>query len=123
MPLGSSSIRSYKVLYRRQRIPNLPARTFQALPDISKFESVIPLFSEDKRNPYAIHFRMSKKVSLDWVVYGDAFVKGKTSPDHRLERHPQYRSLIVLLIDMVHSDLTQRKPWSEISSGIVSYRR
>jgi hypothetical protein len=45
----------------------------------------------------------------DWMAYLGVFAGGKASLDQRLRRHPRYRDLVLLALDMLNMNLTQSK--------------
>lgn len=65
---------------------------------------------EDKDEKYERNFRQFEKRFLDWAAYLGVFAGGNGSLDHRLRLHPQYRDLVLLVLDMLHLSLVQSKP-------------
>ncbi|UPK96915.1 hypothetical protein LCI18_007850 [Fusarium solani-melongenae] len=73
----------------------------------SNFYNALQLLSEDEDKKYEGIFRQFEKRFLDWAAYLGVFAGGNGSLDHRLENHPQYRDLVLLVLDMLNVSLVQ----------------
>ncbi|KAM7185092.1 hypothetical protein V8F33_012601 [Rhypophila sp. PSN 637] len=79
----------------------------QASACASNFYSALQLLSEDKDKKYEGSFRRFEKRFLEWAAYLGVFARGNGSLDHRLKFHPQYRDLVLMVLDMLNVSLVQ----------------
>jgi hypothetical protein len=76
----------------------------------SNFYNALQLLGEDEDQKYEGIFRQLEKRFLNWAAYLGVFAGGNGTLDHRLKRHPQYRDLVLLVLDMLNVSLVQSKP-------------
>ncbi|KAH7308886.1 hypothetical protein B0I35DRAFT_463803, partial [Stachybotrys elegans] len=73
----------------------------------SNFYNTLQLLGEEKDEKYEGIFRKFEKRFLDWAAYLGVFAEGNGSLDYRLKSHPQYRDLVLLVLDMLNVSLVQ----------------
>lgn len=75
----------------------------------SNFSNSHQFLDSNGEGKYAIILQKLQKRFVDWAAYLGVFAEGNASLDQRLKRHPQYRDLILLVLDMLNMNLVQSK--------------
>ncbi|UKZ71431.1 uncharacterized protein TrAtP1_012386 [Trichoderma atroviride] len=71
------------------------------------FVNILQIWKSNGEDRYEFVLRKLEKRFLDWAAYLGVFAGGNGRLDQRLERHPQYRHLILMCLEMLHTSLLQ----------------
>ncbi|KAM0546041.1 hypothetical protein ACHAPJ_011055 [Fusarium lateritium] len=84
------------------------------------FADSLRVLKSDELDGFAAILQEHEKRFVNWTAYLGVFAKDQGSLDQRLKRHPEYRDLIILTLDMLKLNLTQSKTSQEIprASGL-----
>lgn len=84
----------------------------------SLFTKSLQILNSNGEHTHEAILRKLEKRFLDWAAYLGVFAGVSGSLDQCLEHHPQYRDLILLVLDMLNMNLVQSKMTARISLGL-----
>ncbi|KAL6838094.1 hypothetical protein V8C40DRAFT_231591 [Trichoderma camerunense] len=73
----------------------------------SNFRKSLQFLNSERQDEYEIVMQKLEKRFLDWAAYLGVFAGENGSLDQRLKHYPQYRDLILLVLDMLNVNLLQ----------------
>jgi hypothetical protein len=77
----------------------------------SNFSRSLEFMASSQETKYADILRKLEAKFVDWATYLGVFAGGSASLDHRLlQRHQQYRDLVLLVLDTLNNSLLQSRP-------------
>ena len=76
----------------------------------ASFSKTLKVVESNENAKYGVIIRKLEKRFLDWAAYLGVFAGEHASLDYRLKRHPQYRDLILMVLDMLNMSLLESKP-------------
>lgn len=80
--------------------------------------NILQTWTSNGEDRYEFVLRKLEKRFLSWAAYLGVFAGVNGSLDHRLERHPRYRPLILMLLEILSTSLLERKVSAQISMGL-----
>lgn len=75
----------------------------------SNFKESLQLLRSEVENKHNVILQKLEKRFLDWAAYLGVFAGENEGLDQRLKHYPQYRDLILLVLDILNMNLLQGK--------------
>lgn len=84
----------------------------------SLFVKSLQVWNSNGEDRCELVLRKLEKKFLDWAAYLGVFAGANRSLDQRLERHPQYRNLILIWLARLKTNLLQGKIVARVSMAL-----